>query len=102
MAWEQRTRGTRYYTRSRKVAGRVVREYVGGGAVGALAEAGDAQARAEVKKRDRAWMVLRSRLESAERVTYEFCRATETLSRNALHLAGYHQHHRGEWRKNCG
>jgi hypothetical protein len=29
--WERRSRGTRYYTRSKKIAGRAVREYVGGG-----------------------------------------------------------------------
>jgi len=43
MGWEKRARGGPYYTSSRKVGGRVVREYVGGGMLGHLAALQDAQ-----------------------------------------------------------
>jgi hypothetical protein len=35
--WERRARGGLYYTRSRKEAGRVVREYICGGVLGEVA-----------------------------------------------------------------
>ena len=35
--WERRERGGLYYTRSRKEAGRMVREYIGGGVLGEVA-----------------------------------------------------------------
>ena len=52
MGWEKRRRGGLYYTRSKKVRGRVVREYVGGGLLGQLAALSDAERRAK-RKADR-------------------------------------------------
>jgi len=52
MGWERRKRGGLYYTRSRKVSGRVVREYVGGGLAGHLAAQMDDNERMDRKSRD--------------------------------------------------
>jgi len=102
MAWERRPRGTRYYTRSRKVDGRTVRQYVGSGLLGALAHEKDAARRAQAQEETGRWHAIRSQLEAADRATAEFIRAAERRVQVALVLAGYHQHHRGEWRKHRG
>ncbi|MDA2924329.1 hypothetical protein MYX65_06675 [Acidobacteria bacterium AH-259-L09] len=102
MAWETRQRGGRYYTQSRKVGGRVIREYVGAGPVGELAAAADARARAQRQAQEAAWRAEFQRIESASVPLEEFCGAVESLARVSLLLAGYHRHHRGEWRRKRG
>ena len=102
MGWERRQRGGRYYTRSKKVNGRVVREYVGKGFTGELAAAADERERAQREAQQAAWRAECERIESAIAPLEEFCDAVETLARASLLLAGYHQHHRGEWRRKRG
>ncbi len=97
MAWETRKRGGRYYTRSRKIDGQVIREYVG--LTGELAAAADARRRAEGQAQQAAWRHECNRMVSAIAPLEEFCDAVETLARASLLLAGYHRHHRGEWRR---
>ena len=98
MAWERRERGERYYTRSRKVGGRVVREYVGGGLVGELAARTDA----EVWERREAEAVEGSaevqRLEGLVAPVVELCDVAEILAQAHLIAAGCHRH-KGEWRR---
>jgi hypothetical protein len=97
--WERRQRGGLYYTRSRKVAGRVVREYIGTGPLAELAAELDAEERWQRGARRRAWREECELMEALEEPIGELCEATEILARATLVAAGYRQHNRGEWRK---
>jgi len=99
MGWEKRRRGGYYYTRSRKVRGRVVREYVGGGLPGQLAAAMDAEGRAEREAQAEAWRAERVCQEASDATLLELCEIAEAAASGTLILAGYHRHHRGEWRR---
>ena len=101
MSWE--TRGNkRYYTRSRRVSGRVVREYVGGGIAGEYAAELDAEARARRQHeldRDRE---LQRQDEELDKEIEEFDSAADNVARAILLVTGNHQHNRGEWRRRHG
>lgn len=99
MAWERRDRGGWYYMRSRKVSGRVGREYVGGGIIGQMAAALDAEDRAEKEAQAEAWRAERDRLEKADAPLEQMFDQVEALARASLMLAGFHRHHRSEWRR---
>ena len=100
MGWETRDscRG-RYYTRSRKVAGRVVREYVGTGAVAELAAAADALRRADRRAAAEVRRAEQARWAEATAPLLELSRAVDVVVRAALLAAGYRQHSRSSWRK---
>ncbi len=98
MGWEVRGR-RRYYTRSRKVNGRVVREYVGAGAVGELAAAADALRRADRLAESEARRAEQARWREALAPLLELSRAADLLARTALLAAGFHQHSRSSWRR---
>lgn len=94
MGWE---RG-RYYTRSKKVNGRVVREYVGTGRVAELAARMDTIDRERRRmealaiRQERTALELDADLEALIEMTNQMAQA-------ALLAAGYYRHKRGEWRK---
>jgi hypothetical protein len=98
MAWEQRGK-KRYYFRCRKVAGRVVREYVGSGPAAELAAAADALRRLEREIQSRERREEQAHLWEAEAPLLALCEATNVLTRAALVAAGYYQHDRGAWRR---
>lgn len=95
MGWE---RG-RYYTRSRKRNGRVVREYIGGGEVGRLVAKMDAMVRAERKAKADALRAEKARMDSLDAEIAAVSCVADFVARAVLTAAGYHQHHRGAWRK---
>jgi cob(I)alamin adenosyltransferase len=91
----------RYYTRSRKVNGRVVREYCGRGSLGQICARIDADRRAQREAERAAWQEEKARLEALEVQVESLCRLADLLSRAALVAAGIHQHKR-QWRKKRG
>ena len=102
MGWEKRERGTRYYTRSRRIGDRVLKEYVGTGPLAELAALQDKAQRLRREEEERAWKREREDLERLDGTAGELCELAELLTRAALLAAGYRQHHRGEWRKPRG
>jgi hypothetical protein len=95
MGWE---RG-RYYTRSKRVAGRVVREYVGAGQVAALVAQMDALERQKRESERDALRAERVEVEALDAPLEELDALADLLARAALVAAGFHQHKRGEWRR---
>jgi hypothetical protein len=98
MAWEQRG-SQRYYYRSRKIEGRVVKEYVGGGFAGMLAEREDEERRRKENADCAAFRNAQQALGAAAEAHEELNRAADALMTAALVAAGYHRHERGLWRK---
>lgn len=101
MGWEQRG-GQRYYYRSRRVGGRVVKEYHGEGLRALLAIEQDEAGRAERAERQNALADELATIAALEAPLSSFCDATEALARAALLATGHHRHDRGEWRRRRG
>ena len=99
MAWETRKGQGRYYTRSRKVNGQVIREYLGtgfGAEAAAQLDAYDQAERAAQQMRNREAMTRLRDLDATMDAAFQ---QTQDELTAALQTAGYHQHKRGEWRK---
>lgn len=77
----------------------MVREYVGTGLVAELEAELDAEERAARIKQREELRAERQRWADVEEPVTTLCEMTELMARAALVLAGYHQHHRGEWRR---
>lgn len=99
MGWDK---GGRYYTRSKRVNGRVVREYVGGGAAGELIAEFDALERDKREAERARAKIERDRVAALDAPLAELDELADLVARAALAAAGYVQHKRGEWRKTRG
>src|SRR5262245_47299224 len=94
MGWEHRG-AYQYYIRKEQRHGRTVRRSYGRGAVARAAAAVDA-ARRQEQERAR---TTRAQLTSLDQQSDEVCRRIAQLMQATLLVAGYHQHHRSEWRQ---
>ena len=99
MGWDH---GGRYYTRSRREGGRVVREYVGGGIAGQLAARFDALQREEREAERATAKAARDAVVALDAPLEELDELAALLAEAALVAAGYRRHHRGDWRKTRG
>jgi hypothetical protein len=97
MGWESRGNGL-YYFRYRKVDGRVVREYVGAGAVAEIAAAADALRRADRRAAVEARRAEEASWQAALAPLLELSQVADLMARAALLAGGYHRHAR-TWRK---
>jgi hypothetical protein len=95
MGWDK----GRYYTRSKKVNGQVVREYVGRGDLAELVAQQDDLDRQRREAEAAACRAERAELAALDARLHELDALTELVARAALLVAGYRQHKRGEWRK---
>jgi hypothetical protein len=102
MGWETRRGTGRYYTRSRRIAGRVTREYVGTGSRAEYEAMSDLAARAELKRQNAEWGREKASIAEAESSLIILQVACTAVTRSALESAGYRQHARGAWRKQRG
>ena len=98
MAWESR-KGRKYYYRSKRHNGAVVKLYFGCGAAAEAAAREDTM-KCAARASQRATMQQDVLREEPSRVLLsELGSQVDGVLRAALAAAGYHQHDRGSWRK---
>lgn len=101
MTWETRDRGGLYYTRTHRINGRKVREYVGTGLIGELAALEDEDRRLQREQARRAWEAEQAPIYQREGNLVALDATCRRLVEVALENAGYYNH-KGEWRRKHG
>lgn len=99
MAWESRNGRGRYYTRSRKVNGRIVREYVGSGELAELLAEQDEIQREARRLQAEAWQKEKARLQAEAQAVAALCAEVDLLASAVLLEAGFYRPDRGQWRQ---
>lgn len=99
MAWETRRNGRCYYYRSKRVEGRVVKEYLGCAAWVEAAAWLDARDRETDKNERHERNAERDRVDALDGTVAAFYEQTEAALVAVLTAANYHRHDRGGWRK---
>ena len=102
MAWETRKRGGHYYTRTRQVNGRQIREYFGCGLLAKQVAEDDERERIQREAERRRRRKEKAQDQELFQEVDELDAITQKLMKKALEAAGFHQHQRGEWRKRSG
>ena len=97
MAFERRRNGKLYYYRSRRVCGRVVKQYVGAGDVGRLAAEADNVHRDIRRATDRRQLEESQVVATLNDQLNELGKLVDQLIKYHLVCAGWRQHHR-QWR----
>lgn len=98
MAWEMRGSCGPYYTRSTRVGGRVIREYVGTGPLAEAIAIVDTIGRRRRNEEREAWRREREAIRANDHLVADAGEAVLTLTRGWLLAQGYHTHH-GTWRR---
>jgi len=97
MAWEKRRNGRQYYYRVQRIGERVVKTYVGGGAVGRKAAEEDEAARRALRRTKWRCDQQNAPLKELAADLASFAALVDRLIQYQLVCAGYRLHHR-EWR----
>src|SRR5262245_53144656 len=97
MAWEQGLRGKPFYTRTRRVGGKRVREYLGSGPAAHAAAAADALKRAERRARTEACHKEEARLREVDELVRRLFKLASLVADATLAAGGYVKHG-SEWR----
>lgn len=97
MAWENRN-GRQYYYRKRRVGRRVISEYQGGGAFGALFAELDEYDRDQARAKRRAERREMTRWMACDQEVNRVLDLCTDLASAALLVSGFHTH-KGQWRR---
>lgn len=98
MGWETRQSGCRYYTRSRRENGRVVRQYIGTGPVGEWAAAEDQERRQAATAELQQLRAIQEADQALESMLTRLNAQTNQIATWLLLAAGCHKSKR-QWRR---